>query len=198
MSLTRVTATLPPDLVERADTLARQTAASRSAVLAEALRAHLDAHGSATARPHRVSEARAGSYPTPAPALLGATNDALVAELARRLGAAPSGAPARDPRDAPPFLGLDQSRLAELCRRHRVRRLSLFGSVLRADFGPDSDVDMLVEFEPGHTPGLAMQGIEDELSALVGGRRVDLVTERSLHPLIRDRVLAGARVLYAA
>ena len=65
-------------------------------------------------------------------------------------------------------------------------------------FGPTSDVDVLVEFEPGHTPGLAITDIEDELSAVFGGHRVDLVTARSLHRMIRERVLATAVVQYAA
>ena len=70
--------------------------------------------------------------------------------------------------------------------------------MLRSDFGPTSDVDVLVEFEPGKTPGLAIVDIEEELSALFGGRRVDLATPNSLHRLIRDQVLAGAAVQYAA
>ena len=65
---------------------------------------------------------------------------------------------------------VDKEELAALCRRRHIRRLSLFGSVLRDDFGADSDVDVLVEFEPGHTPGLAVVDVEDELSALFGGR----------------------------
>ncbi|UCG87962.1 MAG: nucleotidyltransferase domain-containing protein, partial [Gemmatimonadota bacterium] len=66
------------------------------------------------------------------------------------------------------------------------------------DFGPDSDVDVLVEFEPGQTPGLAIADIEDQLAALFGGRKADVVTEQSLHPLIRDHVLASAVLQYAA
>lgn len=76
---------------------------------------------------------------------------------------------------------VDRARLAESCRRHHIRRLSLFGSALREDFGPDSDVDVLVEFEPGHTPGLAVVDVEEELSALLGGRRVDMVNPRYLN-----------------
>ena len=94
---------------------------------------------------------------------------------------------------------IDSAALAALCRHHHIRRLSLFGSVLRPDFRPDSDVDVLVEFEPGQVPGfLALFGIETELSKLVGGHRVDLVTERSLNHRLRDRVLASADVQYAA
>lgn len=92
---------------------------------------------------------------------------------------------------------IPRERLAVLCRRCRIRRLSLFGSVLRDDFGPESDVDVLVEFEPGHVPGfLRLHEIEQELSALLGGRRVDLVTPRFLNPRLRERVLAQAEPQY--
>ncbi len=90
-----------------------------------------------------------------------------------------------------------KARLAEFCRRHHVRKLSLFGSVLRDDFGPDSDVDVLVEFEPEHVPGfLRLHELEQELSGLFGGRRVDLVTPRFLNVRMRDRVLAEAQPAY--
>jgi hypothetical protein len=79
-----------------------------------------------------------------------------------------------------------------------VAKLSLFGSVLTDAFDPDSDVDVLVEFEAGHTPGLAIIDLEDELSAVFGGRSVDVVTQRSLHRLIRERVLANAVVQFVA
>ena len=96
-------------------------------------------------------------------------------------------------------ISIDQTRLAALCRRHHIRRLSLFGSVLRPDFRPDSDVDVLVEFEPGQVPGfLALHDIETELSQLLDGRKVDLVTQRSLNRRLRDRVLSSAEVEYAA
>jgi predicted nucleotidyltransferase len=75
----------------------------------------------------------------------------------------------------------------------------LFGSVLRQDFRPDSDVDVLVEFEPDHGPAfIALHEMEEELSALLGGRTVELVTERFSNRSIRDRVLAGAEVQYSA
>lgn len=94
---------------------------------------------------------------------------------------------------------IDRGALADFCRRHHVRKLSLFGSVLRQDFGPESDVDVLVEFEPDHVPGfIALHELEEELSIVLGGRRVDLVTERFLNRRIRERVLAGAEVQYAA
>jgi len=93
-------------------------------------------------------------------------------------------------------LVIPKTKIAEFCRRNHIRRLALFGSVLRQDFNPDSDVDVLVEFEPGHVPGLALIRMQDELSALLGGRQVDLVTPKFLHPRIRDRVLAEMEVQY--
>ncbi len=83
------------------------------------------------------------------------------------------------------------------CRRHHVRKLSVFGSVLRADFRPDSDVDVLVEFEPGRTPGLAFFAMQDELSELFG-RKVDLHTPHCLSPYFRDKVLQQAQAIYDA
>ncbi len=77
-----------------------------------------------------------------------------------------------------------------------VRRLALFGSVPSGDARHDSDLDLLVEFEPGHVPGLAFITIQDPLSALFGGRPVDLVTPKFLNPRIRGRVLAESEVLY--
>jgi len=85
--------------------------------------------------------------------------------------------------------------IAEFCRRHRIRRLAFFGSVLRNDFGPESDVDVLVEFEPGHVPGLAFLSMEEELSEILG-RKVDLNTPGFLSPYFRDRVLSEAEVQY--
>lgn len=82
---------------------------------------------------------------------------------------------------------------------NHVRRLALFGSVLRDDFRPDSDVDVLVEFEPGHVPGLLrLAGMEHELSELFGGRRVDLRTPADLSRYFRDEVLSTARIQYDA
>lgn len=98
------------------------------------------------------------------------------------------------PSSAPP---IPRERLAALCRQHHIRRLSIFGSVLRGDFRPESDIDVLVEFETGHVPGfLRLHAIEQELSALFGGREVDLVTPKSLSPRLRDRVLAEAQLQY--
>lgn len=94
-------------------------------------------------------------------------------------------------------LSLPKRKIAEFCRRHHIRRLSLFGSALRKDFRPSSDLDLLVEFKPGHVPGLRFFAIERELSELLG-RKVDLHTPASLSPYFRDRVLAEARIQYDA
>jgi len=89
--------------------------------------------------------------------------------------------------------------IAELCRRHHIRRLSLFGSVLRDDFRPDSDVDVLVEFETGFTPGFfGLYDIEQELSETIGHRSVDLKTPEDLSQYFRDDVMREAEVQYAA
>jgi predicted nucleotidyltransferase len=92
---------------------------------------------------------------------------------------------------------IDRERLAALCRRHHIRKLSLFGSVVRDDFLPNSDVDVLVEYAPGYTVGFGVMEIEEELSQVLGGRRVDLVNAKYLNPRLRERVLAGAEVQYA-
>ena len=94
-------------------------------------------------------------------------------------------------------IAIDRDAIATFCRRHHVRRLALFGSVLREDFAPGSDVDVLVEFEPGHVPGLAFFDMERELSALLG-RKVDLNTPGFLSRYFRDRVLAEAENQYVA
>jgi predicted nucleotidyltransferase len=92
---------------------------------------------------------------------------------------------------------LPQDKIAAFCRRHHIRRLALFGSALREEFRPDSDVDVLVEFESGHTPGLAFFGMEQELTELLG-RKVDLNTPQFLSPYFRDTVLAEAETQYVA
>jgi len=92
-------------------------------------------------------------------------------------------------------ISLEQAKIHDFCRRHHIRRLALFGSVLRDDFGPSSDVDVLVEFEPGHVPGLAFFAMERELSEIVG-RKVDLNTPQFLSRYLRDRVQAEAEVQY--
>lgn len=95
-------------------------------------------------------------------------------------------------------LSISPQELARLCERYHIRKLALFGSVLRDDFSPESDVDVLVEFEEGHTPGLDFIDIQDDLSKLMGGREVDLVTPKFLNYRIRDRVLKEAKVAYGA
>ena len=95
-------------------------------------------------------------------------------------------------------VALPKEKIADFCRRHHIRkfRLAVFGSALREDFRPDSDLDVLVEFDLGHTPGLAFFGMEQELSELLG-RKVDLNTAQFLSPYFRDKVLAEAQVQYA-
>lgn len=93
---------------------------------------------------------------------------------------------------------IPEDRIAEFCRRHHIRRLSLFGSILREDFGPESDIDVLVEFEPGTKVGLIrLAGMEQELSGLLG-RKIDLNTPGFLSPYFRNEVLADAEELYDA
>jgi predicted nucleotidyltransferase len=92
---------------------------------------------------------------------------------------------------------IEKNRLADFCHKHHVRRLALFGSVLRSDFRPDSDIDVLLEFSPGHTPGFfALSAMQEELTALLG-RAVDLRTPEDLSRYFRDEVLAEAEVQYA-
>jgi predicted nucleotidyltransferase len=96
-----------------------------------------------------------------------------------------------------PELEIDREALAELCRRHRIRRLSLFGSVLKGTDRPDSDVDLLVEFHPeAHPSYFTLAQIELELSLLLGGRRVDLRTAPELSRHFRDQVRREAEVQY--
>jgi hypothetical protein len=91
----------------------------------------------------------------------------------------------------------DRAALASLCRRRRIRRLSLFGSVLRGDAGSNSDVDLLVEFSREARPSLLdLVEIEQELSGLLAGRRVDLRTAEDLSRYFRDEVLGEAEVQY--
>lgn len=87
--------------------------------------------------------------------------------------------------------------LAIFCRKRHIRKLSFFGSVLGNTFSPDSDIDVLVEFEPDHIPGLGLIRTQAELSALLGGRKVDLVTPKFLNRRIRNRIMAEAVVQYA-
>lgn len=91
-----------------------------------------------------------------------------------------------------------KEQLAAFCRRNHIQRLAIFGSALRPDFGPQSDVDVLVEFEPDHVPGLlGIARMERELSTLLGGRKVDLRTKEDLSRYFRQRVVEEAELQYA-
>jgi uncharacterized protein len=95
-------------------------------------------------------------------------------------------------------ISVDKESIAVFCRKHHIRRLALFGSVLREDFTPDSDIDVLADFEPGYLPGLfGIAQMERELSAILGGRRIDLRTAEDLSRYFRDDVLKEAEVQYA-
>ena len=95
-----------------------------------------------------------------------------------------------------PRISLNKGILADFCKRNHIGKLAFFGSVLRDDFRPESDVDVLVEFEEGFTPGLAFFRLENELSTLLG-RQVDLSTPKFISRYIRDRVMKESEVLYA-
>src|SRR5207249_8654836 len=94
-------------------------------------------------------------------------------------------------------LTIPTHQLEVFCRRHHIRKLALFGSVLRDDFGPGSDLDVLVEFEPDHIPGLEFFSMEAELSQILG-RKVDLNTPQFLSRHFRQQALAEAEVQYVA
>lgn len=97
-----------------------------------------------------------------------------------------------------PKIALDHERIVDFCRLHHIRKLALFGSVLREDFRPDSDVDVLVEFEPDQVPGLfGIVEMEFELGDMMG-RKVDLRTPEDLSRYFRQRVLDTAEVQYLA
>ena len=137
-------------------------------------------------------------------------------ELLVILDATPAGAPGpsaevvsvREP-TSPAYMGrreriptlvelVDHAALAAVCRRHHIQWLAVFGSHARGDARQDSDVDVLVDFEPGMTPGFGIVRVAEALRPVFGSRRVDLVTRRGLAPRLRDGILASARALYAA
>jgi predicted nucleotidyltransferase/plasmid stability protein len=93
---------------------------------------------------------------------------------------------------------VDGDALAAVCRRHHIRSLAVFGSRGRGDARPDSDVDVVVEFEPGMTPGLGVVSVAEALGAALGGARVDLVTRRGLSPRLRRHIESTAVQLYGA
>jgi uncharacterized protein len=90
---------------------------------------------------------------------------------------------------------IDRNLIREFCERNHIRKFSIFGSALRADFTPASDLDVLVEFDPKHVPGLKFFAMQDDLSKMLG-RKVDLNTKGFLSEYFRDRVLAEAQVIY--
>lgn len=94
-------------------------------------------------------------------------------------------------------IDISQEKIADFCKRHRIRKLALFGSILRDDFRPDSDIDVLVEFEPDARTGLAFFEMQDELARMLG-RKVDLNTPGFLSRYFRDEVLREAQVQYVA
>jgi predicted nucleotidyltransferase len=94
-------------------------------------------------------------------------------------------------------ISIDWDAIVDFCKRNHIRKLALFGAVTRDDFGPGSDVDVLVEFEPGCTPGFALFDMQTDLATLLH-RPVDLLTHGFISPLIRDQVEREAIVLYDA
>lgn len=102
---------------------------------------------------------------------------------------------------AEPKIEIPKKKIAEFCRRNHIRKLALFGSVLRDDFRHDSDVDVLVEFEPGKTPGFAFITMQDELKEIIK-RDVDLLTFKSIESsrnyIRREAILSSAREVYVA
>jgi len=92
---------------------------------------------------------------------------------------------------------IPKERIEEFCKRHHIRKLSLFGSALRDDFSPESDLDILVEFDPTHIPGLIrLAGMEIELTEILG-RKVDMRTAQDLSRYFRDEVINSSKVQYA-
>lgn len=129
--------------------------------------------------------------------------DAAAAEPPRPSNAAPLvREPATEPHQvlgsahAQPVASIDREALAAVCRRHHIRWLAVFGSHAHGSARPDSDVDVVVEFAPGHTPGFGMVRVAEALRPIFGGRRVDLVTRRGLSPRLREAILNSARTLH--
>src|SRR3989304_499337 len=94
-------------------------------------------------------------------------------------------------------LQIPQESLDAFCRRNHIRKLSFYGSVLREDFRPESDVDVLVVFEPGYVVGFRIIEMEQELSAMLGGRKVDIINEKKINPRLRNHIIENAEVQYA-
>lgn len=92
---------------------------------------------------------------------------------------------------------INADQISDFCSRHHIKKLAIFGSALRDDFGPESDVDVLVDFMAGHVPGFfGLFDMEEELSRLFGGRKVELRTPQDLSRYFRDKVIATAEVQY--
>lgn len=116
-----------------------------------------------------------------------------------REAAGPPYAAGREPGLSRPLPeAVDRDALARVCRRHNIRWLAVFGSRASGDARPDSDVDVVVDFEPGTTPGLGIETVAEALRPVWGGRRVDLVTRRGLAPRLREHILATSVPLYGA
>ena len=95
-------------------------------------------------------------------------------------------------------ISIPRAKIAEFCKRYRIRKLSLFGSVLRSDFRPDSDIDVLIEFEQGHGTGFfGLAHMERELSEIFGGKKVDIRTPQELSRYFKNDVISQAVVQYA-
>jgi uncharacterized protein len=158
-------------------------ASRASAVRETAAKYDAASHGAATydAAPHGAATHDAASHGA-------ATHDPATYDAAAAVE--PAGTSLLD--------GIDRDALAAVCRRYHICWLAVFGSHARGDARANSDVDVVVEFEPGRTPGLGIVRVADALRPMLGGRRVDLVTRRGLAPRLRDRILAEARELYAA
>ncbi|MFO8077253.1 MAG: nucleotidyltransferase family protein [Thermoplasmatota archaeon] len=93
---------------------------------------------------------------------------------------------------------IPQKQIKRYCQRYHIKKLALFGSFLRDDFGSDSDIDILVEFEKGHTPGFFdLHRMQEQLSTLFNGRKIDLRTPADLSRYFREKVVSNAEVLYA-
>ena len=97
----------------------------------------------------------------------------------------------------PAHIAINDKQIADFCVRNHVQKLSLFGSVLGGEFTPESDIDVLVEFDPQYPVGFRIIDMEEELSTLFGGRRVDMVNAKYLNPRMKNKVLAGAEIHYA-
>jgi predicted nucleotidyltransferase/plasmid stability protein len=113
-----------------------------------------------------------------------------------REAAVPYVAAPADGQVAPSFEAVDRDRLAAVCRRHHIRWLAAFGSRVTGRWTPASDVDVIVDFEPGMTPGFGIVAVAEALQPVLGGARVDLVTRNGLRSPFRERVLGEAVVLH--